>query len=191
MKKTVIIITLLVGIAFAFSPKSKDGLRKELVKFPTSDQSIIFKEMTFEDQRTLWYNRLMEESKYHSGVKKQMIIKVAKDQLNPDFNPQGLDVKFIEVFGYKEAQRILTTLYIPKDSQIPTKFYSVEGSTNKVSFFCESCHVNGYNWCTGAATGTGCVFPSCDPTQFSNYGCGTLFLYSCNGHCDYVGLQGA
>lgn len=191
MKKTVIVIALIiVGIAFAFSPKSKDGLRKELVKFPISDQRIIFKEMKFEDQRNLWYNRLIEESKYHSALKKEMLVSVAKAQLNPQFNPDGVDVEFIKVFGYDEAKRILTTLYLHKDSQVPSKFYTVEGSINNTVFFCETCHVQGINWCSGAGGGAGCVLPSCTPS-YSNYGCGSFFLYSCDGHCDYVGIQGS
>jgi hypothetical protein len=189
MKKTILLLSLfVVTLAFTFKPEPKT-LRDELVKYNVHDQKILFQQLTTEERESLWSERFKQESKFHKGEKKRALIKLSKQMNGIDISKvKEIEDNIVALFGKEEAFRLLVSFRLPDDSNVAVKFLNQHASADNstVTFFCESCHVNGINWCNSAGSGQRikCVIGSCDTGGYSNYGCGTFFLYSCDGQCD-------
>ena len=183
-----IILSLIAIVLFAFALKPDSStLRDEFVKYNIHDQKMLFMTLTKNEREELWEVRLRQEAKFHKGEKKKALLKLSKQMNGFSGDTKEIEENFIKLFGKEEAYRILVSFRLPNDSNVATKFLNQHASNDNSTMvlFCESCHVDGFNWCTGAESGQGivCISGSCTPGSYFNYGCGTLFLYSCDGSC--------
>lgn len=163
-------------------------LRKKLITKTTQEIRSDFQSLTYEEGRQLWHDRLIMESKFYSGEKKELLLKIAREQMNEGYDAQPTKDIFIKVFGIEDAKRILTTLYLPNESEYISRY---EVSAKEDMQECECTYVS--DWCDFLYNSNVdpddfwvCDLSACAGTAF---GCGTLFLYSCNGMCKDIGEE--
>lgn len=161
-----------------------ESLRKDLIKMQPSELREAFNSLTPEQQRDVWRDRLISESDFYTGEKKEYLQLIAKLQrISPNFDPQNAKTKCIELFG-DEAKRILTTLYLPNEKQYLNARLMVPDPNEK----CDCSLIS--DWCDFQLNSGQpnedweCKSLGCQPN--GAFGCGTMFLYRCEGQCDLV-----
>ena len=155
-------------------------MRSEMIKYGDYEQSLIFQQMDEDQQKAVWVDRLTKEAKLYKGEKKSILLKMADKLSKGNYDPSQDEKVVKKLFGMVEAKRILTTLRLPNESNIATKFINKYGSTKvDAVFFCGSCSTES-DWCSGYQE-------SCQAVSCQTYyrGCGTLWLYWCNGNCNW------
>lgn len=157
-----------------------ESLRKELVSKNTKDLKDAFISLTPELKRDLWRDRLMLESEFYTGEKREYLTIIAQLQrVSSKFDPQSAKAKTIELFGFEEANRILTTLYLPGEKPVINASAKVDPTSCECSYISDWCDFQ-YN------SGNPEEFWQCQPNTGCNEsvaGCGTMFLYACEGLC--------
>jgi len=162
-----------------------ESLRLDLIKKSPSEISEAFNLLSPEQQRNIWRDRLISESNFYTGEKKEYLQVLAKLQrVSSTFNPQNAKTKCIELFGGIEAKRILTTLYLPNEKQYINARLMVPDPNEK----CDCSAIS--DWCDFQLNSGQpnedweCKMLGCQPN--GAFGCGTMFLYRCEGQCDLV-----
>lgn len=186
MKKLILLIafaimiscqTEQVGVKF-----TTESLRKELITKSPSELKEAFNALSPELKRDLWRDRLIMESEFYNGEQKEYLVLVAKLQrVSAKFDPQNAKAKIIELFGTKEANRILTTLYLPNEKYI-VEYSLLSAKTDPIVCNCSPMS----DWCdfqfnSGQPNESWYCSSTC--TEQSVAGCGTLFIYACQGVC--------
>ena len=96
---------------------STEKIRLQLLNKTPLELRDAFNALTPEEQRNVWRDRLVSESKFYTGEKAEYLQLIAKLQrVSPNFDPQNAKTKCIELFGVSEAKRILTTFHLPNES---------------------------------------------------------------------------
>lgn len=183
MKKLFLLISFVVMLSCETDPVgvklTTESLRQELILKSPNELKNAFNALSPELQRNLWHDRLILESEFHYGDKKEYLVLIAKLQrVAPNFNYQNAKSKVVDLFGIVEARRILTTLYLPNEKQFDLSSAKVDPvvcNCSAMSDWCDFQYNNGEpgeDWhCTGACT------------VQSVAGCGTMFVYACQGLC--------
>ena len=168
-------------IFVAFVVPEKTSSRSSLIEYSIEDQRIIYNTLTKEERDEIWIDRLTKEANLNKGAKKRVLLKMAKELVVDNYDPKEDEAVVIKLFGREEAKRILTTLLLPSESPLPSKFLNEKASIkSNVVDGCGSCSTSS-DWCTHI--NDHCVDAGCH--SYWNYGCGTLFMYACNGECVY------
>jgi hypothetical protein len=184
MKKLLLFASLLIMLSCQSDNElifETEQLRKDLMSMPQKDMRIAFSALSFEEGRKLWYDRIMLESEYHEGDKKYILVSFARKQLKKGFDPESHRELIVELFGGVEAKRILTTLYLPNEAPVNL---SSKVMVPDAGSEC-GCAIAS-DWCDFQYNqGNPTEVWSCKPCGGgANYrGCGTGFIYFCNGNC--------
>jgi len=147
--------------------------RDEFVKYPISDQRIIYRTFDEKKRNEIWRNKLLNEASYYTGEKATFLINLSKTLNTKDAE------KLKKMFGLQKAINIAAQPAYRTDSQLPSRFLYIEAGLKKGAQI-QSCECSTYSdWC---ACESKCKeIGSCQINL--NYGCGTFFGYQCNAMC--------
>lgn len=172
---------LVVGLSVAarHKPTAQEQAYSAFSALPMSIRRDNFRAMTNEQRSEMWRTHLAKALNRNLTTEQREIIAQAIALSTPEFfahHGSNLDSLIIkDSFTGKEAREIFAQLGGPE----PKSHHAVVAPT------CECSHSSDY--CSTNCFGNGCTV--------SEYGCGTLWVYSCDGLCrvaegdGYGGLQ--
>lgn len=181
--KTVIVfvicaMTIDLSVAARHKPTAQEQAYSALSALPMSARRDTFRAMTNEQRSEMWRTHLAKSMSRNLTTEQRDIVTQAIALATPDFfahhgNLDSLIIK--DSFTGKEAREIFAQLGGPE----PKNHHAV------VAPECQCSHAS--DQCGLSCFGNGC--------QVSDYGCGFLWVYSCDGLCrvaegdGYGGLQ--
>lgn len=167
-----------LSVAARHKPTAQEQAYSALSALPVSARRDTFRAMANEQRSEMWHTHLAKALSRNLTTEQRDIIARAIALATPEFfahhgNLDSLTIK--DTFTGKDAREIFTQLGGPE----PRSHHAI------VSPSCECSHSSDY--CSTNCFGNGCTV--------SEYGCGTLWVYSCDGLCrvaegdGYGGLQ--
>lgn len=161
----------------------KEISRERLVMYSVQEQIAIIKTFSKEKRTEMWVEKLLDETVNYKGEQRNFILKLAADFTDGKIKNLSNKAKEARLLFGKDATRIFASMYLPNDSKIPSLFLVPLASTSKAvdqnnPYTCTCSRSS--DWCGWAYCCTG----GCDwGSSTSNFGCGFMGAYRCDGTC--------